>query len=98
MATGERLSLDCVLRVPEHVLMRRVGEEMVMLNFEDEIYYGLNEVGMRLMQLSAGGASLRSILESLAGEFDVERVALEADVRRVAQDLIAAKLLAREAP
>ncbi len=35
------LQLKASVRVPERVLMRHVGEEHVLLNLEDETYYGL---------------------------------------------------------
>lgn len=81
------------VRVPEHVLMRSVGEEMVMLNLDAESYYGLNEVGARLMQLAETGATLAQITEQLFGEFEVGREQLEHDVRTIAAELIAAGLL-----
>ena len=96
METRESRSLPrpgvCVC-VPEHVLMRTLGDEMVMLNLDAESYYGLNEVGARLMQLAETGASLEKIIEQLFGEFEVGREQLEHDVRTVAAELIAAGLL-----
>ncbi len=86
----------CV-RVPEHVLMRSLGDEMVMLHLDAESYYGLNEVGARLMQLAETGATLEQITERLFCEFEVGREQLENDVRTVAADLIAAGLLVEAA-
>lgn len=85
--------LQVMVRVPEHVLMRRLGDEMVMLHLDAESYYGLNEVGARLMQLAETGATLEMITEQLFSEFEVGREQLEHDVRTVAADLIAAGLL-----
>ena len=85
------------VRVPEHVLMRSLGDEMVMLNLDAESYYGLNEVGARLMQLAETGATLERITEQLFGEFEVGREQLEHDVRTMAADLIAAGLLVEAA-
>lgn len=81
------------VRVPEHVLMRSLGEEMVMLHLDAESYYGLNEVGARLMQLAEHGATLEQIIEQLLAEFEVDRAQLERDVRTIAAELIAAGLL-----
>jgi len=76
--------------------MRQVGEEMVMLNLERENYYGLNPVGARLMQIAESGATLGEIGERLLEEFDAGREQVEADVRRIAADLIAAGLLEKD--
>ena len=85
------------VRVPEHVLIRSLGDEMVMLNLDAESYFGLNEVGARLMQLAQAGSTLEQITERLFEEFEVGRDQLEHDVRTVAADLIAAGLLVEEA-
>ena len=85
------------VRVPEHVLMRSLGDEMVMLNLDAESYYGLNDVGARLMQLAETGATLDQIAGQLVGEFEVGREQLERDLRTVAADLIAAGLLVEAA-
>ena len=85
------------VRVPEHVLMRSLGDEMVMLHLDAESYYGLNEVGARLMQLAEPGATLEQITEQLLAEFEVDREQLERDVRTIAAELIAAGLLVEAA-
>ncbi|TSA11707.1 MAG: PqqD family protein [Betaproteobacteria bacterium] len=84
---------DARLRVPERVLMRRVGEEQVLLNLADETYYGLNPVGSRLIELANGGATLGEIIDRLHAEFEVEHGQLTIDVRRIAAELIAAGLI-----
>lgn len=85
------------VRVPEQVLMRQVGEEMVMLNLERENYYGLNPVGARLMQIAESGATLEQISERLLEEFDAAREQVEGDVRSIAAELMAAGLLEQDA-
>jgi hypothetical protein len=90
--------LHTSVRVPDRVLMRLVGEELVLLNLEKENYYGLNPVGARLMQLAETGATLEGIVERMLTEFEVERAQLEVDVRAVAANLIAAGLLEEAVP
>ena len=85
------------VRVPEHVLMRLIGEELVLLNLDAESYYGLNPVGARLMQLAESTATLEEIVERMLAEYEVGREQLQADVRSVAANLIAAGLLEKEA-
>ena len=81
------------VRVPGHVLMRQVGEELVLLNLDKEGYYGLNPAGSRLMQFAETGATMQDIVERMLTEFEVGREQLEIDVRTVAAELIAAGLL-----
>jgi hypothetical protein len=85
--------LPASVRVPERVLMRRVGEDHVLLNLDDETYYGLNPVGSRLIELAENGAMLEEIIDRLYAEFEVGREQLEIDVRRIAAELLAAGLI-----
>ncbi len=85
--------LDAGVRVTQRVLMRRVGDEHVLLNLDNETYYGLDPVGSRLIELVEKGATLEQIIDRLFAEFEVERGQLEADVRRLAAELTAAGLI-----
>jgi coenzyme PQQ synthesis protein D (PqqD) len=89
-------SLQMRVRVPEDVLMRQVGEEMVMLNLSRESYFGLNPVGARLMHFAESGASLGDISERLLEEFDAQREQVQGDVRRIAAELMDAGLLVQD--
>lgn len=89
-------SLQLRVRVPGQVLMRQVGEEMVMLNLERDNYCGLDPVGARLMQIAESGATLEQICEGLLEEFDVTREQLAGDVQRIVAELLAADLLERD--
>lgn len=95
MTARESASPGAWLRVAPHVLMREVGDELVMLDLRGERYFGLNEVGAKLMHLARDGVTEAQLVEDLLGEFDVGRAQLEEDVRRVAADLVAAGLLER---
>ncbi len=91
--SGDLPQLNASVRVPERVLMRRVSDEHILLNLEDETYYGLNPVGSRLIELAENGATLEAIIDRLFAEFEVGREQLEIDVRRVAAELMAAGLI-----
>jgi len=89
-------SLPLRVRAPEQVLMRQVGNEMVMLNLGSENYYGLNDVGAQLMRHAEGGAALHEIANRLLAEFDVSPEQLESDLCRVAAQLLAVGLIEEE--
>jgi hypothetical protein len=95
-AAGGPIPLHARVRVPDSVLMRSMGDEMVMLDLEKENYFGLNEVGARVMQIAAPGATLEAIVDQLLEEFEVRREQAEQDVRQIAAELIGAGLLERE--
>ena len=82
--------------IPERIVYKKVGEEMVLLDFERGIYYGLNPVGARVWELLAEGKSTDEIIDLLTDEFDVERTEAKGDVMALMDDLAANGLLGQE--
>jgi hypothetical protein len=74
--------------VPEHVLARKTGEEMVLLNLDNEQYYGLDEVGTRFWELIDGGATFGSTVDTLLAEYEVDRQTLVDDLASILDDLV----------
>jgi len=98
MSAPAAAALPARFRVADHVVMRRVDDELLMLNLANENYYGLNEVGARVMQLAETGISVAEAVAQLAGEFDVGTEQLEADVSGLARELLAAGLIEGTTP
>jgi hypothetical protein len=82
-----------VFTIPEHVIMRTVGADAVIVDLESGMYFGMNEVGASIWKHLAAGASLAEIEDAVMAEFDVDRQTVDADVRRIIQDLIASRLI-----
>jgi hypothetical protein len=78
--------LDRRVAIGEDVIARELEGETVLLNLETGIYFGLDQVGTRIWKLLGAGRPLRTILDTLMAEYDVEREALQGDlVRFIAQ-------------
>ena len=77
----------------EGVIAKMVGSEMVLLDYDRGIYYGLNAVGARVWQLLSDGSSTEQVIERLTGEYDVARATLEDDVAALLRDLQAKELV-----
>ena len=75
------------------VIAKMVGSEMVLLDYDRGIYYGLNPVGARVWQLLGDGSTVDQIINRLTDEYDVARAALEADVAALLRDLEAKELV-----
>jgi len=84
-----QLQLDdgTTFEVPDHVLARRTGDEMVVLNLDNEQYYGLDEVGTRFWDLVAAGGSFGSAVATLLEEYEVERDVLVHDLTALVGEL-----------
>lgn len=75
------------LTAPEHVMFRELDGEAVLLNLQNEMYYGLDEVGTRMWQLLTTSESVQAAMDSMLEEFDVTPETLEQDVARMIQEL-----------
>ena len=87
------LSFARRVSVPAEVLMREIDGESVFLNLQNESYYGLDEVGTRMLTLLTTSASIADAFKVLLTEFDVEPDVLERDIRELIEKLIANGLL-----
>ncbi len=75
------------IKLAPNVLLQEVADEMVILNPADGQYYGLNEVGARIVQLLQEGKDIPSLKRCLLNEFDVEPDRLERDIHALIEDL-----------
>lgn len=78
---SDPFSDETVVRVSSNQVSSTIGDEAVILNFENGIYYGLNPVSARIVELIAEPRTVSAILETLLDEYDV-------DVDRCRQDLV----------
>lgn len=78
---------DRTLTPVPNVIVRGVGEEMVLLDMTRGTYYGLDPIGARIWEMIANGASLALIVERLVDEYDVTRDELEGDVERLVAEM-----------
>lgn len=66
--------------VPDDTLMRDLDGEAVLLNLDNERYYGLNRVGTRMWHVLSASASIQAAYDQLAAEYDVEPDRLRGDL------------------
>lgn len=83
--------------IPPSVLSQRVGDELVLLDINSGMYYGLNEVGARVWQLLSEGLDVTALVDVLADEYEASHDTLEADVKKLLEDLGAKGLIAGDA-
>ncbi|MCB2018622.1 MAG: PqqD family protein [Hydrogenophaga sp.] len=79
--------------VPSQVMTREMGDETVILDLASGTYFSLNPVGTRFWQLAREGRTFAQACEAIEGEYEVERDQLEADLHRLAHDLVERGLL-----
>ena len=82
-------------RIPEHVLSRKLDDEMVLLNLDSGEYFGLNDTGTRVWELLTDGRSREEVVDCLKDEFEVTVEVASGHVATLCDELLAAGLLAQ---
>jgi hypothetical protein len=72
--------LERRLVVNESVVSAELEGEMVLLNLESGVYFGLDEVGTLIWKALEAGVSEESVVRQLVEEFDVESDRARSDV------------------
>ena len=85
--------LDSTVVIPDGVLYQPIGEEIVLLDLNEGIYYGLDPIGSRIWMFMVDKMTPRQILTRLAEEYEADEVTLEADLLDLVRQLEARKLL-----
>jgi coenzyme PQQ synthesis protein D (PqqD) len=76
------------------VMTADFAADVVLLNLQDGVYYGVEEVGARVWSLVQAPIALRAILDAIAVEFDVDHDRCARDVRAFVQQLVDRGLVA----
>jgi hypothetical protein len=69
-------------------MVRKVGEESVLLDLKTERYLGLDDVSARFWDLLTSGEPIQSAYDKLLEEFEVEPERLRNDLDAFVQELI----------
>ena len=87
------MTRGALLKIPEQVVTRQVGDETVLLNLESGTYFGLDPVGSRFLELLQAEGALAAVIAQMLEEFDVAEAQLEADLFQLSEEMLASGLL-----
>jgi hypothetical protein len=82
-----------VLQMPDSVSMRKVHDEVVLLDMSSEQYYGLNAVGACVIEAVTAGADVDGAVAAVFDAFDAPEDQIRADVLALVEELVATGLL-----
>jgi hypothetical protein len=68
-AGGGDLAGSPLVTVPPSVTLTHVVDETVLMHAESGVYYGLNDTGRRMLDLSRTMTDARDVVDALAAEF-----------------------------
>lgn len=72
----------------DDVMFRELDGEAVLLNLENEAYYGLDDIGTRIWQVVTTSPSLHAAMEILLSEYEVQPKQLKSDINTLLSDLM----------
>ena len=87
------VSIATRFSVPQHVLVRFMDRESVLLNLETERYFGLDETGTRIWQVVTSAPNVEAAMHKLLDEFDVEPELLRGNMTELLGRLVENGLL-----
>ncbi len=81
------LTLDSVVVVSPEQVSSKLGDEVVILNLRNGVYYGLDPIGTRIWELIQEPRSVRQVCQVLLEEYDVSFEQCAEDVLALMRDL-----------
>jgi hypothetical protein len=82
-----QISFSDRVKVPDDVLISNLQEESVILNLDSERYYGLDEVGTRILSVLTNSDSIEAAYELLLAEYEVDSTVFRQDLLALIESL-----------
>lgn len=79
--------------IPDHVLVRELQSEAVILNLNDENYVGLDEVATQMWNTLSASSRVGEAFDRLIEHYDVEPERLRTDLEAFIDGLLARQLI-----
>ena len=76
-----------MLKVSKQVLFQKLGNEAVILHLDSEEYFGLDEVGTKILEVLLEQKSINDALPILLDEFNVDEKTLKKDIEELIEEL-----------
>ncbi|MEM9219940.1 MAG: PqqD family protein [Cyanobacteria bacterium P01_F01_bin.150] len=67
--------------------------DLAILNFQTDVYHGLDQVGVRVWELLQAPTSFEQVRKTLLSEYDVDMETCDRDLKELLQKLATAGLL-----
>ena len=89
------MPLPSRVTIPDRVFFQELEGESVLLNVENDRYYGLDDVGTRMWHLLAEHGDTTTVIQHLLNEYpgDVDQATLERDLSELIEKLAKAGLI-----
>ncbi len=82
------ISFSTRVATKPEIMYRMVGEEAVLLNIQNQSYFGLDPIGARMWTVLNQSASIQTAFESLLAEYSVGEEQLRKDLEAFVEKLL----------
>ena len=87
-------NMNTIWQVSQKVLSSKIDEEVILMSFEADSYFGIDPVGSRVWELlSKQPASILELVQILVEEYEVDEETCRMDVQAFVDDMFARKLI-----
>ena len=93
MTVETLISVDRKIVISDGIEAANLDGETVLLDINSGHYFGLNEVGSRIVELVKDATTIRQVLDQMLSEYDVDPQRLEQDVASFIQQMIDRRLI-----
>ena len=83
-------------KIPETSINQKVGDELVILNLESGHYFGLDEVGARMVELIAEHGHVDKVVACMAEEYDAPQAQIKDDLVELLRELTKNNLIVED--
>ena len=83
-----QISFSDRVKVPDGVLISNLQDESVILNLDSERYFGLDDVGTRILSVLSTTGSLEAAYQQLLEEYEVDGDVLRRDMLMLVGQLV----------
>jgi len=90
---GRTITLDSVVVAHREQVASDLGEEIVILNLTNGVYYGLDAVGVKIWHWIHEPQIVHALRDRILEEYDVERERCERDLLVLLRDMAGAGLI-----
>ena len=86
------------LQIAENVLFQAVADEAVLLNLNDNLFYGLDDIATRMWRLLLEHGQAEAVIQQMLQEYEVDEATLRSDLSALVQEMERRGLLCRVQP
>ena len=83
-------------KLPENCVNQKVGDELVILDLDSGKYFGLDEVGARMVELIDEHGEVDKVVAKMLDEYDAGEEQLKTDLEELLLQLISHDLLIKQ--